>query len=214
MSGDREAMSEQLSLVHESTSYDEVYLSSHEPMEDLTWPQEKEPSAHSFTEEEEEKDEEYEDEYDQEDDGEEGKDRGEGDGGVGEVKGVGQRPFILPLIWIVNDFYLTMSLKVFNTFHARYQIPDHIPMRLPWKFEKCYSGKIVDVGMYDAMFTARLRLSLTELHRQLANYLVFYVTQIALNAWRMLIGAEVIWGQLSKGNRRFTLEEFFYYYKP
>ena len=179
MSSDREAMSEQLSLVHESTSYDEVYLPSHEPMEDLTWPPEKEPFAHSLTEEEEEKDEEYEDEYDQEDDGEEGKDHGEGDGGVGEVEGEGQRPFILPLIWTVNDFYLTMSLKVFNTLHARYQIPNHIPMRLPWKFEKCYSGKTANVDMYDAMFTTRLRLPLTELHRQLANCLVFSISQIA-----------------------------------
>ena len=100
-------------------------------------------------------------------------------GVVGEVEGEGHRPFILPFIWTMIEFYLTMSLKVFNTLHARYQIPNHIPMRLPWKFEKCYSGKTANVDMYDAMFTTRLRLPLTELHRQLANCLVFSISQIA-----------------------------------
>jgi len=54
--------------------------------------------------------------------------------------------------------------------------------------------KTVDVDMYDAMFTAGLRLLLTELHRQLANYLGLSVSQLAFNAWRIFIGAEAIWG--------------------
>lgn len=37
MSSDREAMSEQSSLVHECAGYDEVYLSGCEPEEDLIW---------------------------------------------------------------------------------------------------------------------------------------------------------------------------------
>ena len=56
---------------------------------------------------------------------------------------------------------------------------------------------MVDVGMYDTIFTARLRLPLTELHRQIANFLDLSISQIAPNAWRIFIGAEVIWGQLS-----------------
>ena len=68
--------------------------------------------------------------------------------------------------------------------------------------------------MYDAMFAVGLRLPLTELYRQLANYLGLFVSQIAPNAWRIFLGAEVIWGQLSGGNRRLTLDEFFYCYKP
>ena len=62
--------------------------------------------------------------------------------------------FILPKNWTVNDFLLTMSDKVFKTLRGRYQIPDDFPIRLPRKFERCYSGKTVDVGMYDAMFAA------------------------------------------------------------
>lgn len=126
----------------------------------------------------------------------------------------GHRPFILPLIWTVNDFYLTMLLKVFNDLYTHFQILGHIPMRLPRKFEKCYSGEIADIGLYDIMFTTRLRLLLVELHYLLTNYLGLSISQITLNAWRIFIRAEVIWGQLSRGNRHLTLEEFFYCYKP
>ena len=60
----------------------------------------------------------------------------------------------------------------------------------------------MDVGMYDAMFTVGLRLPLTDLHRQLANYLGLSISQIAPNSWRIFIGVKVIWGQLSGGNLR------------
>ena len=75
-----------------------------------------------------------------------------------------------------------MSNKVFNTLRDHYQISNNIPIRLPGKFEKCYSGKTTDVGMYDAMFAAGLRLPLTALYRQLANFLGLSVNQIAPNA--------------------------------
>lgn len=100
------------------------------------------------------------------------------------------RPFIHPLIWTVNDFYLTMSPNVFNKICDRFQIPEKF--RLPKKFEKCYSGKAMNIGMYYVMFAAGLRLPLTELHHQLANYLGLSVNQIAPNAWRIFLEAEVI----------------------
>ena len=68
--------------------------------------------------------------------------------------------------------------------------------------------------MYDAMFAAGLRLPLTALHRQLADFLGLSVTQIAPNAWRTFIGAEILWGRLSGGNRQLSLDEFFYCYRP
>ena len=74
-------------------------------------------------------------------------------------------PFILPKIWTINDFLPAMLDKVFNTLCDRYQILDNIPIHLPRKFEKCHSGKTTNVGMYDAMFAARLRLPLMALHR-------------------------------------------------
>ena len=107
-----------------------------------------------------------------------------------------------------------MSDKVFNILRDRYQILDNIPIRFPGKFEKCYSGKIADVGMYDAMFATRLRLPLTALHRQLANFLGLSVSQIAPNTWRIFIGAEILWDRLSEGNRQLTLDKFFWCYCP
>lgn len=103
---------------------------------------------------------------------------------VGQANSSGRRPFILLLIWTVNDFYPTMSQKVFNTLLDYSQILENIPLWLPRKFEKCYSRKTANIGMYNAMFTAGLRLPLTELHRQLANYLGLSVSQLALKAWR------------------------------
>ena len=70
------------------------------------------------------------------------------------------------------------------------------------------------MGMYDAMFTTRLRLPLMELQHQFADYLGLSISPIAPNTWRIFIGAEVIWGQQSGGNHRLTLDEFFYCYKP
>ena len=107
-----------------------------------------------------------------------------------------------------------MTRKVFNTLCDCHQIPDNIPFCLLGKFEKCYSGKTADMGMYDAMFTTRLRLPLMELQHQFADYLGLSISPIAPNTWRIFIGAEVIWGQQSGGNHRLTLDEFFYCYKP
>ena len=70
------------------------------------------------------------------------------------------------------------------------------------------------MGMYDVMFATDLRLPLTALHRQLARFLGHSITQITPNAWRTFIGAEILWGRLSGGNRQLTLNEFFYCYRP
>ena len=101
-------------------------------------------------------------------------------------------PFILPVIWTINDFMPTMTTKIFNNLRDRYQIPDNIPIRLPGKYEKCYSGKTVDIDMYDAMFAGGLRFLLTALHCQLAIFLGLSVSQIALNGCRIFKGAEIL----------------------
>ena len=106
------------------------------------------------------------------------------------------RPFILPVEWAINKFLPLMSNKVFKELRVRYQIPEHIPIRLPGENERCYLGRTADVGMYDAMFAARLKLPLTTLHRQLADFLGLSVSQIAPNAWRTFTSAEILWGSL------------------
>ena len=80
-----------------------------------------------------------------------------------------------------------MSDKIFSELCVRYQIPEHIPIRLPYENEKCYMGRTANVGMYDAMFAAGLRLPLMALHRQLVDYLGLSVSQIAPKFGELLL---------------------------
>ena len=75
-----------------------------------------------------------------------------------------------------------MTYKIFKNLRDRFQIPNHIPIRLPGKFEKCYFGEMEDIGMYDAILAVGLRLPLTAFYRQLANFIGLSVSQIAPNA--------------------------------
>ena len=167
----REATSEQ-SSVCEGAGYDEVFQLGHEADEGFSWSSERGTSirspndnAESYDREVEEKEES--DGKDEGDDGAVDKDEGgvSKEGSSGSDGDGHTRPFILPKIWIVNDFMPTMTAKVFKDLWDRYQIPDHILICLPEKFEKWYSGKAANIDMYDAMFAAGLRLPLTSLHR-------------------------------------------------
>ena len=96
---------------------------------------------------------------------ESGSDRDEDEGDEESYEGTSggpgdNRPFILPEDWAINKFLPKMSSRVFKELRPRY----HIPIRLPRESERCYLGRTVDVGMYDAIFTAGLRQPLTALH--------------------------------------------------
>ena len=130
---------------------------------------------------------------DDDDEGDEEDDDGDEESCEGTLVGPrDNRPFILPEEWAINRFLPLMSDKVFEELRTRYQIPKHIPICLPRENERCYSGRTANVGMYDAMFFVGLRLPLTALHRQLADFLGLSVSQIAPNAWRNFIGAEIL----------------------
>ena len=174
------------SSVREGAGYDETYGSGDES--DFSLPSERETSAQSPDSDESfaegDKDEERRDGNDGDEMDIDGDDSDEDEGSSeGTSEGPGDnRPFILPEDWAVNKFSPGMSGKVFRELRVCYQIPDHIPIRLPREDERCYSGRTADVGMYDAMFAAGLRLPLTALHRQLADFLGISVTQIVPNA--------------------------------
>ena len=154
MSRDSEATSELSSSVREGAGYNEVFPSGHGPKKGLSSSSERDLSAHSIVN----KDEDYEveeregdeDEYDEGEGENEGDLKGEDDGdedksdGGASVEGSLGSPgdghthrFILPSIWIVNDFKSTMTTKIFNNLRDRYQIPDNILFRLLGKYEKC-----------------------------------------------------------------------------
>ena len=82
-------------------------------------------------------------EYRGEDDGV----KGEGDmrafewGSLGSPGDGHTCPFILPKMWTVNDFKLMMTTNTFKNLQDRFQIPDHILIRLPEKFESATQGR-------------------------------------------------------------------------
>ena len=176
------------SLVREGAGYDEAFGSGHES-EDFSLSSERGTSARSLDGNEScTGEDEVEDEVEKgrEGEGVEGGINADGDGSDGddsdgdegdrEEEPGDNRPFILPEDWAVNKFLPRMSNKIFGELRTRYQIPDHIPICLLEENETCYSGRIADVGMYDAMFAAGLRLPLTALNRQLADFLGLSVT--------------------------------------
>lgn len=109
-------------------------------------------------------------------------DEGTSSEGLGSQEDDETRPFILPALWTVNNFYPKMIARIFKELRDCYQSPNNIPICLLEKFEKFYSRKTANIGMYDAMLAARLRLPLTALHHQLANFLGLSVSQIVPNA--------------------------------
>lgn len=68
--------------------------------------------------------------------------------------------------------------------------------------------------LFAIIFKAGFRLHLSALHCCLLQYLGLAITQIALNAWRIFRGVEVLYRVMSKGRRRLTVEEFFHCYSP
>ena len=94
----------------------------------------------------------------------------------------GLREFIILPLWMMNDFRSTIKEKHFNTLREKYQIPHHISILLPYKFEKCYYQGVDDVGIYEQMLKAGLRFPLSALHHRLLQYLGLVVTQVSPNA--------------------------------
>ena len=77
----------------------------------------------------------------------------------------GFREFIILPLWTVNDFVSTIKESHFKMLREKYQIPDHIPLRLPYKSEKYYYEGIEGIGVYEQMLKAGLRFPLSALHR-------------------------------------------------
>ena len=92
------------------------------------------------------------------------------------------REFVMLPEWTINVFTSTIKEAHFKTLRANYQIPDYIPIRLPYKSKKCYYEGIDSVGVYEQVLKASLRFPLNSLHRELLKYLGLSVSQISPNA--------------------------------
>ena len=124
------------------------------------------------------------------------------------------REFVMLPEWTVNYFTSTIKEAHFKTLRANYQIPDYIPIRLPYKLEKCYYDGVDDVGVYEQVLKAGLMFPLNSLHRELLKYLGLSISQISPNAWRVFIAIEVLYGAMSNGARSLTVREFLHCYRP
>ena len=96
----------------------------------------------------------------------------------------------------MNNFRSTIKEKHFNTLRANFQIPDNIPIHLPYKSKKCYYEGVKGVGVYKQMLKAELRFSLSSLYRELLKYLGLFINQVSPNAWRVFIAMEVLYGAI------------------
>ena len=189
------------SVVRDRVDYDEVYPSGHKDQESPGEKTSLSASSSSSTNE----DMEMAEPEDISDDGE--------DQPLRSVIGAdGLREFIMLPEWTVHKFTSVIKEKHFNTFRANFQIPDNIPIRLPYVLEKCYYIGVEGVGVYEQMLKVGLRFPLSTLHRELLKYLSMSVTQISPNAWRVFIAIEILYGAMTDGARRLTVCEFLHCY--
>ena len=63
--------------------------------------------------------------------------------------------------------------------------------------------------MYEQMLKMGSIFPLSALHHRLLQYLGLFITQISPNAWRVFLGAKVLYGVMSDGAQRIKVEEFF-----
>ena len=190
------------SVVRDGVDYEEVYPSSHVDQESPG--EERSPSASSSSSTNEDMEMAKPEEVS--DDGEEQTLRS-------VVGANGLREFIMLPEWTVNNFVSTIKENHFKTLRENFQILDNIPIRLPYKSEKCYYDGVEGVGVYEHMLKAGLRFPLSSLHRELLKCLGLSVNQVSSNAWRVFIAMEVLYGAMTDGARSLMVREFLYCYR-
>ena len=125
------------SFVRDGAGYEELNLSGYRDPDDLS---ERSPFASSLSSKNE--DMEVAEPEEGSDDGEEQR--------IKSVVGInGLREFVMLPKWTVNSFTSTIKEAHFKTVRANYQIPDYIPIHLPYKSEKCYYEGVDGVGVYE-----------------------------------------------------------------
>ena len=109
------------SFVHDGAGYEEVYPSGYKDPDDLS---KRSPSASSPSSRNEDM---------EVAEPKEGSDDGE-DQRIKSVVGTDRlKEFVMLPEWTVNAFTSTINEAHFKTLRANYQIPDYIPIRLPYK---------------------------------------------------------------------------------
>ena len=182
------------SVVRDGVDYEEVYLSGHVDQESPG----EERSLSALSSSSTSKDMELAEPDEVSDDGEEQTLRS-------VIGANGLREFIMLPEWTVNHFVSTIKENHFKTLRENYQISENIPIRLPYKSEKCYYEGVEGVGVYEQMLKVGLRFLLSSLHRELLKCLGLSVNQVSPNAWRIFIAMKILYCSMTDGARSLTV---------
>ena len=94
-----------------------------------------------------------------------------------------------------------------------YQIPNCVTFKLPDSNERACLSSRNEVSFYEGAFQGGHRFPMHRLIHEFLGFLSISPTELAPNAWQMMINSIIIWSTFNKGEDSFTLEELLFCYR-